>query len=521
MNLQEILSKGTKGQQKALFQFSKEDSNKAILLKFNLWSRFFFAKYFESDDAQFHGEIDLHNLEVYRGQINSFVNGAFRGAAKTARTKLFVAYAIANDTDHYRKYFKVLAADGVNSKQIVTDVYNMLVRVASYYPEIFEKTSTKREETMSSFTTATGVKVIADTVGTEQRGAIQEEARPDFIWYEDFENRTTLRSLVKTKAIWDNMEEARTGLSKSGSCVYTCNYISEMGNVHKLVSKVSSGHVVMITPIIENGIPTWNRYTVEDIEKMKIDDDDFEGERLCKPSASKDVLMDRDVLDKMEAKEPVRTVAGFKMFKEFDPSHRYGSGHDIAGGVGLDSSTSVFIDFDTIPARVVGTFKSNTIIPEAFGDEIYREGEYFGLPIAGIENNKFDQAILKAKLLGVNLYKTQPNGAKINATAQPTTYGWNTNTLTKPKMIQSFTKAVNDGLIDLSDKDLIQECKSYTRNDLIEDVKDPRLTTRHFDLFIAACIAWQMKDFAVVQTIKKNVDTSQFEAEVLHSDIGI
>ena len=47
---------------------------------------------------------------------------------------------------------------------------------------------------MASFTTTTGVKVVADSVGTDQRGAIQEESRPDFIWFEDFENRTTLRS---------------------------------------------------------------------------------------------------------------------------------------------------------------------------------------------------------------------------------------------------------------------------------------------------------------------------------------
>ena len=64
------------------------------------------------------------------------------------------------------------------------------------YPEIFQKTNKKREETMASFTTTTGIKVVADP-GTDQRGAIQEESRPDFIWFEDFENRTTLRSAKK------------------------------------------------------------------------------------------------------------------------------------------------------------------------------------------------------------------------------------------------------------------------------------------------------------------------------------
>jgi hypothetical protein len=112
-----------------------------------------------------------------------------------------------------------------------------------------------------------------------------------------------------------------------------------------------------------------------------------------------------------------------------------------------------------------------------------------------VENNKFDQAILKAKLLGANLFKMK-GGKEIKIGYQdPTAYGWNTNSLTKSKMLSAMKAAVEDGLIELSDKDLIQEFKSYTRNDLIDNDPDIRMTTRHFDLLIAACIAWQMKDF--------------------------
>lgn len=497
MTVEEILQSKDKKLIKALFQF-KDEPEEMIIAKFNLWARYFFSKYFTADDASFHKEIDLSNLQAYQGKIESFVDIAFRGAAKTARTKLFIGFVIENDLNHFRKYIKVLSADGVNSKQITTDIYNILVTTKDFYSEVFEKTDLKREETMSSFTTSTGIKVIADTVGTDQRGAIQENARPDFIWFEDFENRMTLRSLVKTKTIWDNMEEARTSLAKGGAGIYTCNYISEMGNVHKLVVNKGSGKKVLIVPIIENGQPTWSsQYSKDDIEKMKENDDDFEGERLCKPSASKDVVFDRETLDNMKSREPLRIISGFKIFREFDPSHRYGSGHDVAGGMGLDSSTSVFIDFDTLPARVVGTFHSNTIKPETFGDEIKREGEYFGMPIAGIENNKFDATILKAKQNGVNIYQTKRQ-SNVAGGSFTVTDGWNTNSLTKSKMIFALVKAVNDGLIELADEDLIQECKSYTRNDLIDEVRDPRLTTRHFDLLIAGAIAWQMKDEAKI-----------------------
>ena len=509
--IKQILLEGTEEEKKALFSFNSMDSDDSVLLKFNLWARYFFHQYFTSKDAKFHNEIDNHNLQVYRGTLDSFLNIAFRGAAKTARTKLFIAFCIANDQNRMRRYFKILCADITNSRQIVTDIYNIFVspRVFEMYPNIFEKTNAKREETMNSFTTSFGVKVISDTVGTDQRGAIQEDARPDFVWFEDFENRTTLRSGKKTKAIWENMEEARTGLAINGGCIYTCNYISETGNVHQLINKGKGlRKKVLIVPIVENNVSTWpDRYSLNDIEQMRKDDDDFAGERLCKPSASMDVLFDRDTLDSMDSIEPIREIAGFKLYKKYNPSHRYGSGHDVAGGVGLDSSTSVFIDFDTVPAQVVGVFANNTIKPDVFGDEIARESAMFGNCIVGIEKNNHGHAtIARARQLDVNLYQTQQKETKVGY-SQPTEYGWLTNGLTKPRMLFALAKAIEDGLLLLNDEDLIYECKGYSRNDLLDDEDDPRLTTRHFDLLIAAAIAWQMKDFARYNETEASVET--------------
>jgi hypothetical protein len=201
------------------------------------------------------------------------------------------------------------------------------------------------------------------------------------------------------------------------------------------------------------------------------------------------------MLDKMPIRQPIRDVAGFKIFREYNPSHRYAGGHDIAGGVGLDSSTSVFIDFDFFPAQVVATYASNTILPEAFGDEIYNQANKYGGCLIAPENNKFDQTILKARQLGANLYTGIGRILKIHAVA-PTTFGWNTNSLSKSTMLSAFREAIESGLIELNDPALIAEAKSYSRNDVMDREEDPRLTTRHHDLLIAACIAWQMKTHA-------------------------
>lgn len=643
MSIESILKSKNKVEKLALFRFSPEEPNDEIILKFNIWSRYFFSQYFESEDALFHNDINTGNLDAYKGNIDYFVDVAFRGAGKDVKTKLFVAYTILNDKTNKKKYYKILTEDVGNAKQVVTDIYNMFVnpRVAQYYPNTFEKSVYKREETMAAFTTTNGIKVIADTVGTEQRGAIQEETRPDFIWFNDWESRKTLRSIVITKSVHDNMEEARTALQKGGCAIYTCNYISEMGNVHRILTeKLSERKRILIVPILKDNKPTWDRYTIKDIENTRKDDDDFAGERMCvkpdtliqsekgliaidklkigdlvwthknrlqkiktvfqsqaenlfditvngktititknhpilvkrnnliswlsagelnindlivevrlvknhmfihkiekitpsnykglvfnlevendhsyltetltlhncKPDASKDIYFDREVLDKMEVREPIKDIAGFKIYKAYDPSHRYAGGHDIAGGVGLDSSTSVFIDFSTVPAQVVGTFASNTILPEAFGDEIYDEANHFGGCLVAPENNKFDQTILKAKQLGANIYKMKKGQTlKTIAIQAPTIYGWTTNSLTKSKMMADFRKAVNDGLVALNDKDLIQEVRSYTRNDLIDNQPDPRdvaNATRHYDLLTGATIAWQMKDFCEIKLME-------------------
>jgi hypothetical protein len=330
---------------------------------------------------------------------------------------------------------------------------------------------------------------------------------------DDFETRATLRSAVISKALWDNMEEARTGLSKGGGCIYNCNYLSERGNVHKLVEKANEQNRVLIVPIIEDGIPAWDIYTVADIESIKADAEDFEGEYLCKPSASKDVLFNRDSIDAQHTIKPLRESSGFKIYKEFNPSHRYAGGHDVAGGVGLDSSTSVFIDFECFPAQVVATFANNEIKPDTFGDEIYRQSHiYGGCLVAPEKNNHGHATISRLRQLDADIFLTPKKDVSILYSAKE--YGWHTNGATKPKMLFALSKAIEDGHLIINDEDLKAEARSYTRNDLMDKDEDVRLTTRHFDLLIACAIAWQMKDYATHHRSKEMSEMDMYEARL-------
>ena len=66
---------------------------------------------------------------------------------------------------------------------------------------------------------------------------------------------------------------------------------------------------------------------------------------------------------------------------------------------------------------------------------------------------------------------------------------------------------MEDGHAELTDKDLIAELRSYSRDDLMDKEEDARLTTRHFDLLMACAIGYMMKDFA--ESKKETTSTYQ------------
>ena len=506
-SVEEILEKGNKQEVRALFSFDDTDTIEDIYIKFNLWSRWFFPKYFDTDDAPFHEEMDRRRIRIYLGLDPTFLNAAFRGSAKTTKAKLFRAFVIANDELRRRKYFRILSKDLGNAKQSVTDVYNILVseEIKFYYPEVFEKTEAKREETMGSFTTTTGIKMIAVSIGTDQRGALQEDIRPDFDWYDDFETRLSLTSATVTFKIWENMEEARTGLSKDGVSEYTCNYLSERGNVHKLVEKVDKAHQ-MITPIEIDGVPTWDRYSVEDLKRIKLETDDYEGEYLCEPSASKDVYFDTEKLETQTPKTPIDVISDLKIFKKFIETNRICGGHDIGGGVGLDHSTSVYLDLDQMPVQVIATRKTNVIKPDAYAHIIAKDGKRFGECYQAVEKNYGSTVdILKTAYDNEQIHRTYDPKAKV-VMQIPKSFGWDTNAATKPMMLAGLSKAIENGLIEINDPDIIAELRSYTTGDLMDNAPDVRLTTRHFDLLTALAIAWAVRSYVSAPRDIKDLD---------------
>lgn len=263
----------------AFFSFDTESPEK-ILIKFDRWARMYYPRYFTQPTADFHYDMVMGYISSYT-ERTPFINLGFRGCAKSSLAKLFITYVMLNDLQSRKKFIKFLTKDLRNSKQMVTDIFNNIVQVKELYGEVFiiDK-EVKQEETMSTFQLNTGVKIAAGTVGQQHRGHLQDAYRPDWLWFDDTEDKESVRSITITQGIIGRCDEALAGMAIDGSYVVLGNYISKNGTMQWFINK---GIPKLITPLLlEDGTITWpEAFSQEAIEKIKINTDDFYGEYLC------------------------------------------------------------------------------------------------------------------------------------------------------------------------------------------------------------------------------------------------
>lgn len=516
---EKIWHDGTKSEKLAFFAFESDEPNDMIAFKFLYWVYRMYPRYFMSPPAGFHKQMVINMINAYYGRKN-YTNLGFRGCAKSTFAKLFIAYALLNDLDHKRKYIKVLARNLGNSKGMVTDIFNLIVEVKPLYGNLFPKQKeTKGEETMMVFTTCDGVKLMAGTVGMTQRGHIQDAYRPDFLVFDDVEDRESISSLSQTESTIWRIDEAIQGLSADGAYMVLGNYISEEGVIQWFINKPNM-MVDKITIVDEDGEPTWpGRYNKEKIELMKGDADDWFGEYMCDPTRADSAAFDRLKVDHdiSLVQQPHRESAGVKYWGDYQPHHRYGMGADTSEGIGKDANTFALFDFGTMPNDIcvlVATYYNNRIPPDIFGHELARVGSEFGNCLIAPENNNTGHAVLAGMLTYPNIFSERRKGSRTLKITDK--LGWRTTRKTKREIFFEFRKDYNDGLIKIKDINVLKEMRSYTTGDLTDTTVG--MVTRHFDLLQAVLIAYQMKKYAVFGYNERELPQ---EDEPLFAEIGL
>jgi hypothetical protein len=515
--------------------------------EFALFAMYYFAEFFTYTIPGFQWGLYRLLNQFTRGLFAFLLLIMFRESAKTTITKIYIVYCIAYQK---KRFINWDSFDKGNAEAALFDIVVWLQTnrklIADFGQLYFEDPRLAKAHAhmkrINEFVTANRVKVKAYSTQESTRGRIFGKFRPDLYVLDDFETMKTAESPVITSKIVKHIDELKSGLSVDGQIIFLCNFISDTGSVAMLKLEAEANpdaYRVMDVPVWKDGEITWpDKYVATNeeaarmnaqipnrkehkvsLEQKKRDLNAsgrkvFEAEMENDPEAAGELFFDRARIDRdiatAKVKLPIKTVGGFSIWEEYAAKYRYAGGADTAKGVRRDACTSCFMRFapaDGEKAKVVGTYASNTIKPDDFGDELASHGRIFGECLLAPELNNTGYATLtrlKAKEVGypvTKIYRQRKDeqvGAKMTQDL-----GWEANSSNVAAIYYNFRTAYNDGHIEILCPKLLAEMRIFTKGDLeqssrrVEAPDAVGLTTRHFDLLRAACICWEMRTHAL------------------------
>jgi hypothetical protein len=510
---------------------------------FAVFAMYYFAEYFTYAIPDFQWKMYKELNELSEGKFKYLIWIMFRESSKTTIAKMYLTYCIC-----YRKkrFINYDSYDKANSEAALFDIVTWLQSnrrlIADfgqlYHESIVHSSKEAKMKRISEFVTANKVKVKAYSTQESTRGRIYDRWRPDLFCVDDYETEMTAKSVPVTAKIIAHLDTMKTGMSVDGQALFLCNLITETGSVASLMNEAkenpgswrmhrvdveSEGKIAWPDKYVETeaeaskinaGITDRKNYKVS-LEQKKKDLNSggrkvYEAEMLNSPEAAGEPFFNRERVDKYMAlgikKKPIKIVGGFSIWEEFVARNRYAIGGDTAKGVGRDSCASVAIRFaptDQKASMVIGTYASNTIPPDLFGDEMAAHGRLFGECLVAPEQNATGFATvtrLKAIYPVHQIYRRVEEdqlGKKITKDL-----GWEARPGGVEAIYFNFRSAFDGGDLEIYSLPLLAEMRMFTRRDLessakrVEQADGAGLVTRHFDLLRAACIAWEMRTHA-------------------------
>jgi len=503
-----------------LVQGTKEERLEVCRINPFYFAIYYFPEFFEYPSAPFHEQMYRDYVDLMDGTTREAAWIMFRESAKTSIAKICITHAICFKL---KKYINVDSYDKQNAEALLFDVVLWLQTndaIKSDFGELYNSKRSPDEaqrKRVADFLTNNGVRVEAHSTQESMRGRVFQQYRPDFIVLDDFENSKTITSLAYTQKVLDHIDEMVAGLAPTANVLYLGNYLSESGSVAHIMerSKRDNRVVVRNIPIARNNKPTWpGKYVMTDADraipgnekKVSIEErrrmiDNFEAEMMNNPTTSSEVFFSREKIEaaKTKAIEHQDNVAGLWLWDDYKPYHRYSIGADSSEGVGLDANTAVIIDHEYQPNRaaVVGTYVNNEMPPDVFGHELLRIGYQFGACLVAPEVNNTGHATI-ASLKSKNYPKIYQDRNELTVQAGKPSHrlGWRTTSGNKYNAFFQFKRAFEDGNLVIFDERLLDEMLYYSLVDLRDD-KGVGMATRHFDLLMAAVIAWAVREYAV------------------------
>jgi len=507
------------------------DSVEEVYQKISIFIRLVFRASLKFEDSDDHRRID----HFYAEQIESILKtgrpkytGAifvgYRESAKTSRVKFnetYMACYLGDIVD----YTNVVSEDGSSSDQFNMDMFNIFAfsKIGSrYFPGLISndtKAKKKESQTMSKFTTSTGVTYAASGARKSKRGNVKvdinedaevETKRPKKVIFDDIENETTVKSLPTTLSVGGVMSATIDGIDQIlGFWILLGNYLSLRGNVARMLKKYRDDprvKIIMIPILDGEGNVTWpGKYVRTDeeesqlqeqgiirrsVESIQRDSDNFETEYLNNPKRSSVYFEDEALLGLNEDElvdESRRDEDGLLIIEPPQKGATYIICADSAKGNGGDQSAAMVIKTTGLRYEEVANFMSNTTRPKQFAGILAGLGNRYNHALIVPENN-FPGDEMIAFLLPIynNIYHIV-KGTDPKTGEEIREYGVNTNLKTKPEMFVRMKRVLMDLLMRVRSRAFYNQILEYPADE-VHTVKQKDGSGGHFDLMMAAVI---------------------------------
>jgi len=189
----------------------------------------------------------------------------------------------------------------------------------------------------------------------------------------------------------------------------------------------------------------------------------------------------KDMMD--DSREPIEDLGIIKIFKEHDRHKHYVVGVDTAEGGGGDYSVATVMEIESM--EEVAQLRSNKLKPRTFAHKVSELCHMFSsggkeVPLLGVERNNHGHSVLlelEEHIDYDNLYYFKEGKV-----------GWNTDSISRPIMINTFVDGVENGSATLNSRDTIGECLTLVNNSGKIEAEEGE----HDDCIVSVAIAIQM-----------------------------
>lgn len=197
-------------------------------------------------------------------------------------------------------------------------------------------------------------------------------------------------------------------------------------------------------------------------------------------------------------KDPVRTDGKLEIYKEYVKDHRYVISADVGGGVGGDFSVADVFDCKT--QEQVAQYRSNKIKPIPFAKKLLEIAELYHAggrpwPLIAPELNNHGHAV-------VGHLRDTAHYSNVYAYREDE-YGWLTNNVTRPKMLDVFIDALESRIVRFNSPYTLNECLTLVDN----GGKIEATEGEHDDTVMSGAIGVQMLIHEGSNDLYENLDT--------------